>query len=181
MGLITIQPIGQSTFRLSMARGLQHISNMLKSLIEVPGERIFPKARIGDLPVFGGQRLRTTGESTVNHTDMMVTFHLVQKTTPTAKGVREKLDEMETIQHMFRIREDMCDGLRHCRCKVTDDRTDVSGYALECSRDGRDVPSRDNGQEPTTLRIEGDCRIVMSFSCGELVDEDVCRMLLCLY
>ncbi len=54
MGLITIQPIGQSTFRLSMARGLQHISNMLKSLIEVPGERIFPKARIGDLPVFGG-------------------------------------------------------------------------------------------------------------------------------
>jgi len=71
MGLITIQPIGQSTFRLSMARGLQHISDMLKSLIEVPGERIFPKARIGDLPVFGGQRLRTTGESTVNHTDMM--------------------------------------------------------------------------------------------------------------
>ncbi len=79
MGLITIQPIGQSTFRLSMARGLQHISDMLKSLIEVPGERIFPKARIGDLPVFGGQRLRTTGESTVNHTDMMVTFRLVQK------------------------------------------------------------------------------------------------------
>ena len=181
MGLITIQPIGQSTFRLSMARGLQHISDMLKSLIEVPDERIFPKARIGDLPVFGGQRLRTTGESTVNHTDMMVTSRLVQKTTPTAKGVREELDEMETIQHMFRIREDMCDGLRHRRCKVTDDRTDISGYALECSRDGRDVPSRDNGQEPTTLGIEGDCRIVMSFSCGELVDEDVCRMLLCLY
>ncbi len=41
MGLITIQPIGQSTFRLSMARGLQHISDMLKSLIEVPGERIW--------------------------------------------------------------------------------------------------------------------------------------------
>ncbi len=63
------------------------------------------------------------------------TFRLVQKTTPAAKGVREELDEMETIQHMFRIREDMCDGLRHRRCKVTDDRTDVSGYALECSCD----------------------------------------------
>lgn len=129
MELVTVQPIGQSTFHLSIARGLQHISDMLKSLVEVPGERILPKARIGDLPVFGGHRLRTTGESTVNHTDMMVTFRLVQKTTPAAKSVREELDEMETVQHMFRIREDMCDGLRHRRCKVTDDRTNVSGYA----------------------------------------------------
>ena len=67
MGLIMVQPIGKSTFRLSMARGPQHVSDMLKSLIEVPGKRVFLKARIGDSASGEGRGRGQSQLMVINH------------------------------------------------------------------------------------------------------------------